>query len=578
VTAMARARRFKRGRAARALAAALVVAGLVVAVSQRSAGAAANSPNVILILTDDQITSELDAMPQTAALIRNRGVTFSRFYVSYPLCCPSRATFLTGQYMHNHGVRGNLPPFGGQPVFASSGEEAKSLPTWLQAAGYDTAHVGKYLNGYGDDGAAKVPPGWNEWYGQISNFDPAEVGGRLYYDYDLLEKGLTGPATTHHYGTDPEDYQGDVLRDKALGAIDDLSGTGKPFYLEFAPHAPHFPFTPPPRYAGTAAGAWLPKLPGLNEKDISDKPLFLRQEARHRLNTTTLATLANDRRMRLEQLHAVDDYVAAIVDRLAADGELSNTYLVFTSDNGYFFGEHRIVAGKYLPYEPSAKVPFTIAGPGIPAGTTTAELSSNADFAPTVAAITGATPTLPVDGRSLLPYATNPSLRSGRPVLLEADVGPGAGTGPLTGPVAQAALNRLGLAGRAEATDLEQEPGAQPRRFAANGDFAPAYKAIRTNRWLFVVYATGDRELYDMAKDPAQLQNLRGRRYAKVRRILFARLVSLAGCSGATCGISYVKDPRPKPRPHKGKGNKRKGHGPAGKPKPMPKPQPKPKK
>lgn len=557
---------------ARALAAALAVVGLVVALTQRSAGAAPSSPNIVLILTDDQTTSELNTMPQTAALIRNRGVTFSRFYVSYPLCCPSRATFLSGQYMHNHRVRGNLPPFGGQQVFATSGAEANSLPVWLQAAGYDTAHVGKYLNGYGDDGAPKVPPGWNEWYGQISDFDPAEVGGRVYYDYSLLEKGLAGPTTLKKYDSAPEDYQGDVLRDKALKSIDDLSGTGKPFYLEFAPVAPHFPFTPPPRYAGTAAGVPLPKLPGLNEKDISDKPLFLRQEATHRLNTTTLGRLLTDRRMRLEQLHAVDDYVAAIVNRLAANGELDNTYLVFTSDNGYFFGEHRIVAGKYLPYEPSAKVPFTIAGPGLPAGMTTAELSSNADFAPTVAALAGATPRLPIDGRSLLPFAANPTLRSGRPVLLEADVGPGTGT--ITGSVAGAALNKLGLGGRAEASDLEQEPGAQPRRLAANGDFAPAYKAIRTNRWLLVVYSTGDRELYDMTKDPAQLHNLRGRRYAKVRRILLARLVSLASCSGPSCNTAYAKDPKLKRRPRKGRGNKHKGRGPAGKPKPSPKPKP----
>lgn len=526
-----------------------------------------SQPNVVLVLTDDQITSELDAMPQTAALIRNRGVTFSRLYISYPLCCPSRATFLSGQYMHNHLVRGNQPPFGGQHVFASSGVEASSLPVWLQAAGYDTAHVGKYLNGYGDDGNPQVPPGWDEWYGQISDFDPAEVGGRLYYNYRLLEKDMGGPATLQSYGSAASDYQGDVLRDKALGAIDDLSASGNPFYLEFAPHAPHFPFTPPPRYEGTAANAPLPKLAGLNEKNIGDKPLFLRQEARHRLKNATLGKLIISRRMRLEQLHAVDDYVAAIVDRLAADGELANTYLVFTSDNGYFFGEHRIVAGKYLPYEPSAKVPFAIAGPGIPAGMTTGELSSNADFAPTVAALAGATPTLPVDGRSLLPFAANPSLRSGRPVLLEADVGPGTGT--LAGAAPASVPSRLGLAGRAETSDLEQEPGAQPRRFGANGDSAPAYKAIRTNRWLLVIYSTGDRELYDMANDTAQLHNLRGRRYARVRRVLLARLIGLAGCSGASCNLAYARDPKPKQRPRRGKGNKKaEGHGPGGQVKP----------
>jgi arylsulfatase A-like enzyme len=228
--------------------------------------------------------------------------------------------------------------------------------------------------------------------------------------------------------------------------------------------------------------------------------------------------------MRLEQLHAVDDYVAAIANRLAGRGELANTYLIFASDNGYFFGEHRIIAGKYLPYEPSARVPFAIAGPGLPAGKTSSELISNADFAPTVAALAGATPALPVDGRSILPFAANPTLRSGRPVLLEADVGPGLGT------------RRAGVG------DLEQEPGAQ--RFAANGDRAPAYQAIRSNRWLYVAYSTGETELYDMAKDPGQLQNLRGKRYRRVRRVLRARLFRLGSCSGASCNVTYAKDPK----------------------------------
>ncbi|MFN2612153.1 MAG: sulfatase, partial [Solirubrobacterales bacterium] len=556
------ARRSGRGRLPRALAASLAVVGLAIAVSGGSAGAAANSPNVVLILTDDQITSEFDSpvMPQTAALIRNRGVSFSRFYASYPLCCPSRATFLSGQYMHNHMVRGNLPPFGGQQVFASSGIEANSLPVWLQAAGYETAHVGKYLNGYGGGGNPQVPPGWSEWYGQISDYDPAEVGGRLYYNYSLLEKGLVGPAILHNYGSAPGDYQGDVLRDKALGVLGDLSAAGKPFYLEFAPHAPHYPFTPPPRYAGTATATPVPKLPGVNEKNIKDKPLFLRLAARHRLSVATLGKLILDRRMRLEQLHAVDDYVAAIVNRLASLGELSNTYLVFASDNGYFFGEHRIVAGKYLPYEPSAKVPFAIAGPGIPAGATSRELSSNADFAPTVAAIAGAAPTLRMDGRSLLPFAANPNLRSGRPVLLEADVGPGTGT-VRSGPLPETTVRRLGLAGRAGTSDFEQEPGAEPqRRFGADGDNAPAYKAIRTNRWLFVVYATGERELYDMAKDPAQLNNLRARKYRKVRRILLGRLIALGGCSGPSCNLAYARDPKVKKKRGKAKRHRPASH------------------
>jgi arylsulfatase A-like enzyme len=552
---------------AAALALALLLGG--------SAGAAADSPNIILILTDDQASYEFErsVMPQTNALIRDRGVTFNRFYTSYPLCCPSRATFLTGQYMHNHHVRGNLPPNGGQHVFDLNGSEAHALPVWLQNAGYETAHIGKYLNGYGDDGTPQVPAGWSEWYGQISDYDPAEVGGRLYYEYNLLEKGLgPGPGTLHHYDSAPADYQGDVLIDKTLGAIDDLSGTGDPFYIEFAPHAPHYPFTPPPRYQGTAGATWLPPLPGVNEKDISDKPLFLRQEARGKLKPATLASLAASRRERLEQLHSVDDYVGQIVGRLAALGELDNTYLVFASDNGYFFGEHRIIAGKYLAYEPSSRVPFAIAGPGIPHGAVSSELVSNADFAPTVAQLAGASPTLTVDGRSMVPFARNPGARSGRPVLLEADVGPGTGTRSsatrLPGGfsrhgdrVRPRVLSRLHLLGSRGAPDLEQEPGAEPKRLSADGDSGPAYKAIRTNRWVFTIYATGETELYDMVKDPAQLTNLRARRYRRVKRILLARLINLASCAGPNCNTTYARDPKSPDRKKKKKGKKRKAKG-----------------
>jgi arylsulfatase A-like enzyme len=545
---------------ARVGAAAVLAIGVAVAAHGGATAGAAAKPNVIEILTDDQTLNELDTMPQTGALLRAKGVTFSRFYDSFPLCCPSRATLLTGEYMHNHMVRGNVPAFGGHHRFASLGTEAKALPTWLKAAGYNTAHIGKYLNGYGDDGNPLVPAGWDEWYGQISDYDPAEEGGKLYYDYDLLEKGLIGPAMLQHYGSAPADYQGTVLQAKALSAIGDLSAQPDPFYLEFAPSAPHYPFTPPPNYAGTMASAPLAPLPGLNEKNVDDKPAFLRALAPHRLNATTLATLAASRRQRLEQLRGVDDTVAAIVNKLAAEGRLSNTYFIFTSDNGYFFGEHRIVAGKYLPYEPASHVPFVIAGPGLPAGATSNALSANIDVAPTIAALAGASPPagFDVDGHSLLPFAANPAAQTDRPVLLEADVGPGQGTlpAPLGLVRHRPLMEKLGLAGKAGVTNLEQEPGGQ--RTAYDGDVAPAYRAIRTNRYLFVIYSTGASELYDMAKDPAQLSSLiHNRRYNKVRRKLLRRLIVLSGCAGASCNASYGLDPKPMPKKQQKKAKKK---------------------
>ena len=532
-----------------ALAVAAAAALLALALGGAPAGAASSRPNILVILTDDQTADELSptAMPITYGSVKGGGTEFSRFYASYPICCPARATLLSGQYMHDHRIRGNVPPLGGHEEVRLRGSEATWLPTWLNAAGYDTAHVGKYLNGYGDDNNALVPPGWDEWYGQLSAFDRDEVGGKLYYNYQLLEKGMLGPATTKTYGATTADYQTDVLQEKALDVLDDFNATTNPFYLEFAVSAPHFPFTPASKYIGSMAAATLPPLSARNEKDISDKPAFLRQDASGRLKAATLATLDGQRRMRLEMLRSVDDAVGALLGKLATQGRLANTYVIFTSDNGYFFGEHRIIAGKYLPYEPSSRVPFVIRGPGIPPGLSTPELSANIDVAPTIAAIAGATPTIPVDGRSLLPFATDIAARSDRPLLFEADIGPGLGTRGIGLKPRRRAVARLGLFGARGVTNLEQESGA--RRMAANGDHAPAYRSIRTNRYLMTIYSSGEIELYDMINDPAQLTSLgKSKRYAKVRKVLLRRLLSLSGCQAATCNVSYGKDPKPLPK------------------------------
>ncbi len=535
---------------AAAIAAAALAGAVVLSGSATPSAAAVGGPNVVLILTDDQASHELAAMPQTQALITAQGSRFSRFYSTYPLCCPARATLLTGQYMHNHQVRGNEPPFGGHGRFVTLGVEARSLPTWLKAVGYNTAHVGKYLNGYPGDGNLVVPPAWDEWFGQVSAYDENQFGGKLYYDYDLLEKEIGGGAVLQHYGFGEADYETDVLRDKALGAIERLGdeaalGSDQPFYLELAVHAPHFPFVPAPRHTGLMRGAPLAPLPGVNEARIGDKPRYLRQTGQ--INPDTLNRLAIARRARMEQLLAVDEAVAAIVAKLAAAGELANTYIIVTSDNGYFFGEHRVASGKYLPYEPASRVPFVIRGPGIPAGATSDALTANVDVAPTIAAIANAVPQIGMnwDGRSLLPFAVDPQARSKRPVLLEGDIG--AGVGPGDGSPALSAARRtrrLGLAGLRGPLDLEQE-GA-PTRAAIIGESGPAYRAIRTNRYLLVAYASGELELYDMLKDPAQLRSMaKSPRYRRVRKVLLRRLLALANCQADGCQVNHRRDPKP---------------------------------
>jgi arylsulfatase A-like enzyme len=242
------------------------------------------------------------------------------------------------------------------------------------------------------------------------------------------------------------------------------------------------------------------------------------------------------------------------VAELDAEGILDDTYIVFASDNGFFRGEHRIAGGKYLPHEPSSRVPLMIRGPGIPAGGVSEELVSAMDITQTVVEIaTGvADPTL--DGRSLLPFAQSTALRTTRPILLEADTGGGGSPGfdPEAASASDAKLAKAKLFGRRGVKNLDQERMAT--KSAANGNFAPAYKAIRTDRYLFVLYANKQTELYDMRRDRAQLRNVTADpRYRRVRRFLRIHLNGFAACAGVTCRVEIGPDPRPRKRKPKPK-------------------------
>ncbi len=552
----------------------------------RAGGVAAagpkSKPNVILLVTDDQTLQEMSGLPQASALIGGQGATFNRAYISYPLCCPARASILSGEYMHNHNVRGNSPPTGSWSRFHDLGTEARDLPTWLQAAGYYDVQIGKYLNGYGG-APPPTPPGWNEWYGKLSEYDESAPGGKIYYDYRLREdpppKGgvpcpsgdPAGPGKpfTCHYGEAPSDYQTDVIREKAVEAIHRLSGPSagqQPFFLNIDFNAPHPPYVAAPKYAGSEAATPIAEPAGTNEPNMTDKPWFLRRLPK--LGAGKLALITQRRRIRLEMLHSVDDAIASIVQTLAADGQLDNTYLLFTSDNGYFNGEHRIRQGKYLPHEPSSHVPLMIRGPGIPAGSVSDELVSNVDIASTVAEAAGVAPALPQDGRSMLPFARQAGLRSARPILLEGDTGPSIDDEGIEGPSAQdPALRRYAkrvhrqkkklrhrcrklkrrnrrralLCYRRGVRNIEQEPVDKAYKLKA-----PAYRGIRTDRYALFLYSTGEVELYDMWTDPDQLKSVaKNRRYRRVRSQLLGELDKLARCSGASCSAAVAPDPVP---------------------------------
>jgi N-acetylglucosamine-6-sulfatase len=443
---------------------------------------AAAKPNIVVLMSDDQTVESLRVMANVNALLARQGTTFVNNFASFPLCCPSRATFITGQYGHNHTIMGNAPPAGGYDKLAPA--HANSLPAWLQQAGYHTVHVGKYLNGYGRARPTEVPAGWTEWYGST---DPSTY---RFFNYTLNENGRLVT-----YGAGPANYQADVYNRKAVDLVRRLAPGPKPFFLSVAFLAPHSGGprdaddppnqatpSPAPRHRNVFANQPLPTPPSLNEADVSDKPAAIRN--RPLIGTGRLNAIRENYQQRLESLLAVDEAVRDILSALDATGVLGRTYVIFTADNGFFHGEHRIPDGKVLVYEPSVRVPLLLRGPDIPRGAQRTNLSANADLAATILDAAGAKAGRRLDGRSLLPFARDARRVSGRDILLE----------------------------------------------------TTTYSAIRTPRHVFVQHSTGEQELYDLVTDPHQLTSLHAdSRYATLKTQLATRLAALRACAGDAC-------------------------------------------
>jgi N-acetylglucosamine-6-sulfatase len=441
-------------------------------------------PNVLVLLTDDQTLESMRVMAGVRTELGNAGTTFERAFVSNPLCCPSRATLYTGQYTHNHGVIGNRPPEGGYGRL----DKSEWLPVWLQRAGYHTVHIGKFMNRYGQDSPpTEVPPGWNEWYTSV---DPSTY---RFTDYELNENGVVRSYPT---------YSTDEYSERAVDAVERLAPSAQPFFLSVAYLAPHggrpadpddpaglgTP-APAPRHRDAFAAEPLPASPAFDEADVSDKPSFVRRLPR--LSSERAAAVREMYQQELESLLAVDEGVVRVVGALRAAGELDNTLIVFTSDNGFFHGEHRVRYGKVMVYEPSIRVPLIMRGPGVPVGVRRRQLVTNADLAPTILEAAGAVPAGRVpDGRSLFPLLRARGLAWGRELLVE----------------------------------------------GAPGYRAVAYAALRNDRFVYAEHDNGERELYDLRRDPHQLENAVGEpRYAAIEARLAERLAALHACAGRGC-------------------------------------------
>ena len=481
----------------------LLCAGVVAAVLLRSSGPSAQGrPNIVVIIDDDQTAEQQRFLAQTNAEIAGQGVTFDNSFVSYSLCCPSRTTLLTGQYAHNHRVLGDAPPSGGfdklRPTLGNT------LPVWLQHAGYYTGLVGKLLNHYGRTDPTFVPPGWNQWYGTVDNHS---VGGNYTdYGYTLNQNGRLVHYGTHPSVVVPHLFQSDVLSRLATSFIHGRAGSGQPFFLYIAPHDPHFESRsckcglhnprPPPGHANALGHVTAPQAPDFNEADVSDKP----SEIRRLPSLTPGEITAINLRYRSEarSLLGVDDLVASVVRSLRATGQLDNTVIIFTSDNGFIDGQHRISKGKVLPYEPSIRVPLLIRAPGLPQGVQRQQPVVNADLSPTILDFAHATPGRVQDGQSLVPIMRSAGDWPGRGIALEA--------------------------------------WANPMTPAQANDPPLVFRGVRTDRYMYARYGDGEQELYDLRSDPFELRNVAADpAYTGARMSLRRLLGVLASCAGTTC-------------------------------------------
>jgi N-acetylglucosamine-6-sulfatase len=476
--------------------------------------AAAKRPNIVFVLTDDLDYASAQKLPQIGSLLREGGTSFENAFVSHPICCPSRATALTGLYDHNHNVRGNSPPDGGFEKFLSEGHEEDSIAVGLQEGGYQTAFFGKYLNGYpGDEGPNHVPPGWDEWYGKLKE--------QKLYDYELNENG-----EVVSYGSEEEDFFTDVLSEKATDFVRRAAPEDQPFFAYVAPTAPHGPATPAERHEGAFADEEAPRPPSFNEEDISDKPPPIRDA--EPISDEEASNIDDYYRQRLESMLAVDEMVGALVEELEAAGELEDTYIFFTSDNGWFGGEHRIQSAKNRAYEESARVPLFVRGPGVPAGSSTEKLVINTDLAPTFADL--ASVEFLADGRSLAPLLVGEDASWRSSVLLErlsADESAG-GAGKGKGKADKSKSKDKTGKGKEGKTGAGGVPKAGPGN-------PGTFRAVRTETHKYVEYDGGDRELYDLKNDPYELENVYETADPTLIEDLEARLEMLKECSDDRC-------------------------------------------
>jgi N-acetylglucosamine-6-sulfatase len=449
--------------------------------------AAPGPPNIVFVLTDDLSWNLVKYMPHVQQLAAG-GVTFANYVVTDSLCCPSRSSIFTGLFPHDTGVFTNSGPDGGYAVFKARGLESKTFAVALRTRGYLTSMMGKYLNRY-DPKVLPVPPGWTDWH----------VAGNGYqeFNYDLNENGklvhFGGPA-------DPSNYLTDVLATRATAFVNQAADAHKPFLIEVATFAPHGPYTPAPRDANGFPGLGAPRTASFNRANV-DPPAWLAR--RVPLQPNLIDRIDSIFRKRVQAVQAVDKLIGEVQATLSARGLAGNTYVIFSSDNGYHLGEHRLRPGKMTAFDSDIRVPLIVAGPGVPRGRTITQIAENIDLYPTFAQLAGATPNPAVDGHSLVPLLHGQAVPRWRTAALVEHHGPDL-----------------------SATDPDFENGNA-------GGNPTTYEAIRLGNAVYVEYTNGDREYYRIDRDPDERINVFGGLTPPQRAPLHAIVAALSSCHGA---------------------------------------------
>jgi len=437
-------------------------------------------PNIIFIFTDDQPYHTTQYMPTVRDVLMKNGINFENGFSTTPLCCPSRASILSGQYVHNNKVYTNTWPEGGARKF----DDASTYAVWVKDAGYQTAYFGKYLNDYDSlEPYGYVGQGWNEWgvfLGKNLHSDD-DIGASQYYsDFSASENG-----SVVEYNGENSIFGADYITRNAVDYISDKRD--EPFMLTMAYYNPHSPYFWAERHdqqfrrtGALQAEAYRP--PNFMEEDVSDKPQYLQD-----LNPISVEKIDISYKQILRSLLSVDDGVASVLNALDKTGLSEKTIIVYITDNGLTVGDHRFGLTKNCAYESCARIPFIVYAPSIFSARSDEHIVGNIDLAPTFAELAGVTAPDNVNGMSLVPLLKDINADWRDAILIE---------------------------------HWPTEDGV--------GSKIPEFYAVRTAEWKYVEYSTGERELYDLVNDPYELENIADQpEHAEIQKQLKLRLDEL---------------------------------------------------